>query len=118
MVASELDRAATSGRPRDRAEPDHAAQVRALHVLGDPGGPTPGSFSASTSAFIVPNVVSACPEPVGERLDDRDARGAWNDRVPMIRSASPVERRDGTCELPIAAAEIPIDRTAHGAMSC
>jgi hypothetical protein len=35
-----------------------------------------------------------------------------------IRSASPVERRDGTYELPIAAAEIPIDRTAHGAMTC
>ena len=80
----------------------------------------PGSFSASTSAFIVSNVVSGVSrEPVGERLDDRDARGVWSAIASRtIRSASPVERRDGNCEFPIAAAEIPIDRTAHGAMSC
>ena len=58
--------------------------------------PTPGSFSASTSAFIVPNVVSACREPVGERLDDRDARGARSDRVPHDpqRIAGREARRD------------------------
>ena len=31
---------------------------------------------------------------------------------------SVIERRDAACELPIAAAKIPIDRTAHVAMSC
>jgi ribosomal protein L44E len=35
-----------------------------------------------------------------------------------LRRRAVIERRDGTCESPIAAAEIPIDRTAHGAMSC
>jgi hypothetical protein len=55
------------------------------------------------------------------RVDRRASAGARPPSVggtAALRGCAVTGRRDGTCELPIASAEIPIDRTADEAMSC
>jgi hypothetical protein len=98
---------------------DHAAKRLELFVAHMPGLRDRESDSQPRVRAQVRTVRGMRPRTPPARGRGRGrARPRSVGGTAGLRGCAVIERRDGACELPIAADEIPIDRTAHGAMSC